>query len=272
MHFKVHRLRHPNLGKAQSGEYSLAKRFADTLHKELGDFLKAVILFGSASRGEIHTNPADKHDIDVLCILNDLTIILSPEVIEAYRVIAERTAQNSSRRLHITTLRLSTFWDYCRNADPVIINMLRDGIPLHDVGIFEPMQQLLFQGRIRPTKESVWNYYARAPVTLHNADWHVTQAGLDLYWAVVDAAHAALMHVGETPPSPEHVAGMLRKRFVQHKQLDAAHADTMDLFYKLQKDIVHRRLQYVTGKDYEHLRGKAHDFVRAMRALLSTRH
>ena len=36
------------------------------------------------------------------------------------------------------------------------------------------------------------------------------QACVDLYWAGIDAAHAALMAVGAMPPSPEHVPDMMQ--------------------------------------------------------------
>ena len=48
-------------------------------------------------------------------------------------------------------------------------------------------------------------YFGRAPITLRNSKWHLNQATIDLYWAVIDATHAALMKLGEIPPSPEHI-------------------------------------------------------------------
>ena len=266
MQVKLEQKRHLNVPKYPNADYELAKRFAVEIHKELGLFLKAVVLFGSALRYE---KPAvSEHDIDVLMVIDDLTMILTPEVVEAYRVITERVGANISKRFHITTMKLTSFWEYVRNGDPVIINMLREGVPLVDTGFFEPIQQLLFQGRIRPTKESIYTYYARAPNTLLSADWHVLQAVLDLYWAVIDAAHAALMHVGEVPPMPSKVAVLMEQRLVKPGLCSRKHAQTMDFFYNLSKKITHRQLQSVAGKDYDSYRRQADDFVKAMKVVL----
>lgn len=262
MQFKVHTKKHPNVPKYPSTDYDFAKKFANIMVEELGDFVKAIVLFGSTAREE---KPLyGERDIDILVIINDLTLIMSNEVIQSYRVITESTASKVSKRLHITTLKVTSFWEYMRNGDPIAINMLRDGAPLYDVGFFEPVQQLLFQGRIRPSKESIWTYFARAPATIHNADWHVLQATLDLYWAVVDSAHAALMKVGEVPPTPGHIAELIKKKLVKPGYVAQNYVDSMDLFYKLQKKIIHRQTQQITGKQYDDYKKKAEDFVKTM--------
>jgi len=275
MEFKVKQRRHPNVPRYPTSDYQLAEKFSTILKKELGDFVKAVVLFGSAARAAEHREKPEKglheHDIDVLVIVNDLTMVMGPEVVEAYRVITESTASKVSKRLHITTMKLTSFWDYMRNGDPIAINMLRDGVPLADVGIFEPLQMLLFQGRIRPTKESIWNYYARAPATLANAQWHVLQASLDLYWAVIDAAHAALMKMGEIPPSPGHVADLIEQRLVKPGHVAKRYADVMRFFYELSRKITHREIRDIPGKKFDEYHALAQDFVKAMKRVIEGR-
>ncbi|MEM4240203.1 MAG: hypothetical protein QXM31_01610 [Candidatus Woesearchaeota archaeon] len=269
MQFKVKQRRHPNAPRYPTEDYTIAQKFSILLKKELGDFAKAIILFGSAARAaERREKGLHEHDIDVLVIVDDLTMVMSPEVVQAYKVIVENTAAKTSRLLHISTMKLTSYWEYVRNGDPVAINMLRDGVPLQDVGIFEPMQMLLFQGRIRPTKESVWNYYARAPATLANANWHVLQATLDLYWAVVDAAHAALMKMGEVPPSPGHVSDMIYSRLVKPGLVAKRYADTMKFFYDLSKKITHREIRDIPGKSFDQYQALAHDFINAMKKVI----
>ncbi len=70
-------------------------------------------------------------------------IILTPEFVETYRIIVEKLALKHSKRLHITTLKLTNFWEYMRVGDPIGLNILRTSLPLYDVGFFEPLQQLL---------------------------------------------------------------------------------------------------------------------------------
>jgi uncharacterized protein (UPF0332 family) len=139
---------------------------------------------------------------------------------------------------------------------------------LYDAGFFAPMQELLAEGRVRPTKESIWLYFARAPATINNANWHVLQATLDLYWAVVDSAHAALMKLGEIPPTPAHVAELMEKRLVKTGHLHKKYAEMMDFFFKLQKRIVHRELQQVTGKEFDDYKRQAEDFVKTMQKIV----
>ncbi len=260
--------KHPNISRYNTDEYDVAKKFAERIKKELGDFLKSVVLYGSAARSE---KTHRTRDIDVVMIIDDLTSVLSPEVIEAYRVITERTASNTSKRLHINTLKLTSFWDYVRHTDPVAVNMLRDGVPLIDVGIFEPVQMLLFQGRIKPTKESVMTYYTRAPATIKNSEWHVLQACLDLYWAVIDSAHAALMKVGEVPTSPRHVSKLIDQKLVKRKLVPKKCVATMDFFYQLSKKITHREVANIPGKKWDQYKAEAEEFVRYMKKVIEQR-
>ncbi len=246
-------------------DFKLAKKFAESLSKEIKDFLKSIVLFGSTAK---QVKTVHERDIDVLIIVDDLFAMLTPEVVEAYRIITEKTASQVSKRLHITTMKLTNFWDYVRNGDPIVINMLRDGYPLYDTGVFEPAQRLLFEGRIKPTKESIWAYYTRAPTTIQGADWHVMQAVLDLYWAVIDSAHAALMTHGVVPPAPDMIAEEIKKVLVRTNLVKMYYVKEMDFFYTLSKKITHREVQRITGKEFEDYRNRAVDFVKTMQKIV----
>lgn len=264
MKFDLPKKEHPNLEKYEKYDVDTSYRFANDLYKELGGLIKAVVIFGSSARKKATV----KSDIDILVIIDDLTVSLGPEVIEAYRVIVNRTIVKVSTRLHITTLRLTSFWEYIRNGDPIGINILRDGVALIDSGFFDPLQALLKKGKIRPTAESIWTYYVRAPNSIHNSKWHLLQATLDLYWGVIDAAHAALMKHGEIPPTPEHVADLLEEKLVKKKLLEKKYVAIMRHFYKLMKMIVHRELKEIKGAEYDKYYTAADDFVRRMREFI----
>ena len=156
-----------------------------------------------------------------------------------------------------------------RIGDPVGINILRDGFALLDTGFFDPLQALLRKGRIRPTPESVWTYFSRAPRTLHNSKWHILQATLDLYWAVIDSAHAALMKVGEIPPSPDHVADMLEERLVKPKLIEKRYTEIMKKFYEIQKKIMYRETKEISSKDFEEYYREASSFVARMEEFIN---
>ncbi len=265
MDFRIER-RHPAGPKTYDPQaFETAKEFASRLHKELGVFLKAAVFFGSGAReGQ---RPLGS-DIDVLLVIDDLTVIATPEVVEAYRVIVGKTAGEISKRLHVNTMKLTHFWDYMRAGDPILINILREGIALYDTGFFRPAQMLLEKGRIRPTMESIWTYFAKAPATLINSRSHVLQATLDLYWAVFDAAHAALMAAGKLPPTPGHVPELLEETFVKTNRLPKKTADTAQFFYDLSRKITHREVRTVHGRDFETMFAHAEHFVDEMKRLI----
>lgn len=245
-------------------DFKTAYEFAKECYKEFENFLKAIVLFGSRSR----KTGSGKGDIDIMNIVDDVTVILSPEMVQAYRVISEKLILKHSTRIHLTTLKFSTFWEYVRAGDPIAINILRDGLSLLDTGFFDVLQVLLRQGRIRPTTESMWSYYTRAPATLFNSKWHLLQATLDLYWAVIDSAHAALIKIGEIPPSPSHVPDIMKEKLVKEHKIPAKYANTMKEFYDLSKMITHRQIREIKGPEYDKYYAKAKDFVDRMKEFI----
>lgn len=264
MKIDIPKKEHPNLERYYKEDVETAYRFANEIYKELGSFIRAVVIFGSTAR----KTKMQGGDIDILIVIDDLMMNMSPDVIEAYRLIVQKSIVRVSTKLHITTMRFTSFWEYVRNGDPIAINLLRDGVALIDSGFFDPMQALLKRGRVRPTQESIWTYYSRAPNTLHNSKWHLLQAVIDLYWAVIDASHAALMKIGEIPPTPEHVADLLEQKLVKRKMLEHKYVIIMRNFYKLMKMVTHREIVEIKGEEFDRYYKIAEDFVHRMRKLI----
>jgi len=264
MEFRIQKRDNENIHRYPTEDVKLAQKLAQQLKDELGDFLMGVVLFGSAVRKE----QTIKSDIDVLIVTNDTTFQITDPLVEAYRIIVDKIVGGLSPKFHITSMTFTSFWEYAKAGDPVVVNILRDGFALIDSGFFDPLQRLLKQGRIRPSEESIWKYFGRAPRTLINSKWHLLQATLDLYWAVIDSAHSALMSKNEVPPTPEHVADMLNKVFVRHRRLEKKYVETMDKFYTLMKQITHREIKEIKGQEYEHNYAEAESFVRRMKKLI----
>jgi predicted nucleotidyltransferase/uncharacterized protein (UPF0332 family) len=260
MEFTIEKKTNPNAKNYSKDELSLAYDFAKKIHTEFGDMIKALLLFGSAAR----KTASKQGDIDILIIFDDVTINLTSDIVTTYRIIIEKIIAQTSTRLHVTTIKLTTFWEYIRAGDPIGMNILRDGVALLDTGFFDPLHALLVRGRIRPSPESVWTYFARAPRTIHNSKWHVMQAVIDLYWAVVDSAHAALMKLGEVPPSPEQVADVLDEKLLKPKHIEKRYSDIMRKFYVMQKQILYRQIKEIPGRDYDRYLKEAQDFVTRM--------
>jgi len=265
MKFDILKRKNPNIGNYRAEDLNLAYKFAGEVRQELGSLVKAVVIFGSTAR---KTKTSEKGDLDILVIVDDISTVLTRELTEAYRVVVQKIIMRTSTRLHIISLRFTSFWEYIRNGDPIGINMLRDGVAIIDSGFFDPLQALLQRGRIRPTSESIWAYFIRAPNTLHNSKWHILQATMDLYWAVIDSAHAALMKHGEIPPTPEHVADLLHEKLVKPRILEQKYVLIMRNFFKLSKMIAHRELREIKGAEFDRYFSEAADFVARMRLLI----
>jgi len=259
MDFTVHKKVPQSKGNYSSSNIDLAYSFSKEIHKELNDLLKAIVLFGSAAQKK-----EDVHDIDILLIVDDVSMRLTPELTQAYRIIVEKTVQKISPKIHVTSMKFTSFWEYMKAGDPIAINILRDGYAILDTGFFDPLQSLLAQGRIKPSLETMWAYYNRAPKTLEYSRRRLVDATVDLYWAVIDAGHAALMAINEVPPSPEHVADILEQKLVNTKKIDKKHPWTMRKFYALSKKISSGHIKEVSGPEYEKLYKEANGFVEAM--------
>ncbi|MCX6707284.1 MAG: hypothetical protein NT001_04045, partial [Candidatus Woesearchaeota archaeon] len=96
-------------------------------------------------------------------------------------------------------------------------------------------------------------------------------ATLDLYWAVIDSAHAALMKYGEIPPSPSHVADLMNDKLVASGKTSQKYVQTMKDFYELSRKITHREIKEVTGAEYQKHFNDAQDFVDEMKRIVEER-
>src|SRR3989338_8940008 len=202
-------------GSYAQQDFELAKIFSKKVYNENGEYIRAIILIRSTAKGQQKTD-----DVDILIVLDDVKIQFNEEIVQTYRVILQKIIANTNpKKLHIQSMKFTSFWEYVRAGDPVATNILRYGIALVDTGFFDPLQMLLDQGRIRPTPESIANYFSLAPANLERAEGHILAATVDLYWAVVNSAHAAVMHYGEVPPSPEHVTEILQRTLVKDKKV-----------------------------------------------------
>lgn len=265
MKFEIKHNEQKNISRYATDDLETARTFAKIIYKEFGNFISALVLFGSAAQNA----HSPKRDIDILIVLDDVRIRFTKELVETYRILTEKAiAQTAPERLHVQSMKLTSFWEYVRAGDPVAINILRSGIALIDTGFFDPLQSLLDQGRIRPSDESVWTYFTMAPASLHRSNQHLLTAAVDLYWAAIDSAHAALMLIGEIPPSPQHVADMLEDKLVSKRLVSSKSSSYMRQLYELFKGIIHRDIKSISGKDYDKFRKIAEEFVDEMKGFI----
>ena len=203
-----------------------------------------------------------------MVVFDDTAIEPQRHFIDWYNTEITKIIQDVDPRLHVNTVTLTTFWDNIKIGEPVAINVLRYGVALIDTGYFEPLQMLLRKGKIRPTDEAVWNALTRAPGHLVRSTSRILGGLVDLYWVMIDSAHAALMKYGRVPPSPEHVEPLLRNTFVDKGLLDKKYVGYYNEVWKTSKAIIHGEVLRVSGVDYDRYRQFAEEFSSKMEELV----
>jgi len=250
-----------------ANERDIARDFGLKVYRKFDQMIKSVILFGSSARGESVVTS----DIDIVIIIDDVSIKWDEELIAWYREELGKLIQKNPyiKPLHINTVKLSTWWDDMLRGDPVIINVLRYGDAVVDFGgFFNPLRILLKEGKIKSTPESIYNLLQRAPRHMARARSALLASVDGLHWTMVDAAHALLISIGATPPSPEHIPESLISHFVKTKKMNKKYVRYYDEIREISRSIVHGKLTAVRGKDIDEWFEKADDFLGEMSRLV----
>ena len=248
-------------------ETEIALDFATKVYQKFDKMVKSVVLFGSTIK---QSNVAGS-DIDIVIIIDDVSINWDQELIAWYREELEKTLKSNpyNREIHVNTIKLSTWWEDLLKGDPVVINIIRYGESIIDFGgFFEPLKYLLVKGKIKSTPEAVYNALQRAPLHISRSKVAELNAVEGLYWAMVDSAHAALIAANVSPPSPEHIPINLKETFVDNKKLKMKYViDYRDLHY-LHKKIAHGEVTDLKGVEIDEWQVKTEDFMRTMAQLV----
>jgi len=260
--FRVNKQSRSTPYQVPKAEFDIARKFAKEIYKEFNTFISVITVFGST------VTKKKSRDIDMLIVLDDVRMVLEPDVVQTYKIIVEKSIVDIDPRIHVQTMRLTSFWEYVRAGDPVAINILRSSIALVDTGFFDPLQALLDQGRIRPTREAVYTYFTMAPTGLFKARDQVLNGALDLYWAAINACHSALMILGEVPPSPSQVGAMMQEKMVKKGLLHKRHIKTIEDLYSLSKKITHREIKKISGLEFDKHTTRATDLVNTIQTFL----
>ena len=244
-------------------EKDLAMDFATKIQRRFDHLIKATILFGSQSTGE--AKPGS--DIDLVIIIDDAAINWDMELTAWYReelakLIAE---QKYNRDLHINTIRLTTWWRDLLHGDPIVLNIVRSGEVLIDIGgFFSPIKALMMQGKIHSTPEAVYAALQRSPQHLYRSKMALLGTIEGVYWCMVEAAQAALITLGKLPPSPEHVTKMLHENFVETGILKSEFVKWYHNIFILHKQISHGDVRVVKPQEVEFWQQKAEIFMKRM--------
>jgi len=253
---------HQNYPKFHN-EKDIAMDFATKIQRKFDHLIKATVLFGSQVSGE--AKPGS--DIDIVIIIDDAAINWDMELTAWYREELAKliSAQNYVRDLHINTIRLTTWWRDLMHGDPVVLNIVRQGQVLIDIGgFFNPIKALMIQGKIHSTPEAVYAALQRSPHHLYRSKMSILSSIEGVYWCMVEAAQAALITLGKLPPSPEHVTKMLHENFVDTGIIKSDFVKWYHNIYILHKQISHGEIRFVKAQEIEDWQQKAETFMKKM--------
>ena len=246
----------------------IAFDFATKLYQRFDKLIKSTVLFGST----IKQTSGPNSDIDIIIILDDVTAKWDQEMIAWYRAELEKIlrANPYNKALHINTIKLSTWWDDLLRGDPVVLNIIRYGETIIDMGgFFEPLKFLLINGKIRSTPEAIFSSLRRAPIHLARSKVSELNSIEGLYWAMTDSSQAALMAAKVFPPSPEHIPANLKETFVDTGKLKIKFVtDFRDLHF-LHKKIAHGEVTDLKGIEIDSWQDKTEDFIKEMSRLVN---
>lgn len=262
---KVFKKEYPTLNLVDERE--IAMDFATKVYTKFDKIIKSVVLFGST----VKATSTSSSDIDIIIIVDDLTVQWDQELIAWYREELGKIMQINpyKREIHINTVKLSTWWQDLLRGDPVVVNIIRYGESLIDFGgFFNPLKVLLQQGKIKSTPEAIYNCLQRAPTHMARARASVLGAVEGLYWAMVDSAHAALIAVKQTPPSPEHVPIMMKEQFVDKGMLKIKYVVWYRDLYVLHRKIIHGDVTNIGGQEIDDWTARTDEFVGVMAELI----
>ena len=244
-------------------EHDIAMDFATKTYQRFNQIVKSIVLFGSS----VKQTAVAGSDIDVIIIIDDVAVQWDQELISWYREELGKLIRGNpyNKELHINTIKLSSWWDDLLKGDPVVINILRYGETLLDMGgFFEPLKYLLVTGRIKSTPEAIYNLLQRAPTHFMRSKLSELNSIEGLYWAMADSAHAALISANIVPASPEHIPADLKAVFVDSGKLKMDYVLWYRDLHMLHKQIAHGEIRDLKGVVIDDWQKKTEEFMRVM--------
>jgi predicted nucleotidyltransferase/uncharacterized protein (UPF0332 family) len=244
----------------------LIKEFSKKILEKHGPHIKCIIAWGSLVRGEFHS----KSDIDLVIVVDDTRGDLNEEAREEMDDFIRKTAKETDENLSPQPVwTLTEFWDMVRESSPLAYTLLRDGIPAYDTGFFMPTKRLMQMGRMPATKEAVERRMADVPRRINRVKnaklWMVAE---DLYYAMLNPIQALVMYMGKAPPDPNHAVEAGKKYLVETGLTDKKFIDYYKEVWLLRKDVEHKKITEIAGKEVDKFIKKSEEFIEEMENVL----
>ncbi len=255
--------------KEQERRFKIGQEFSHKLIAKFKKTVKAVVIYGSTATGKQNK----KSDIDVFVIMDDTKVEqeIPPEIKERIWNEMLRIAKETNELITLQAFMFITeFWENLRVAEPVLIAILRNGVPVFDVGVFMPAKRMLLRGKIPTTYEAVEKKITAAPQFVDFAQGRIKSAGHYLEQAMATAGNAALMFMGKMPVNKEDVPQTLQRTFVEQQLLEARYVKEAEEIRVFAKSLEHRKgddLKSIGAETDKHLK-MTDDFVKRMQKLI----
>lgn len=250
------------LAKAEARK---VQEYAKTIVSKFGRYIKAVVVWGSKT-----TKKGDKEtsDIDTAIIVDDTDVQrMTPKQLKdkLFKKLIEM-AYPIEKSIHPQPYLLTEFWTYVMKGNPVLHNLIRDGVVVYDTGFFLPLQMLMKRGIMKPSKEAVDKLMMNALDLLKITQETITQKLVyNVYLSAVSSAQAVLMEMGYRTTSPKETPKFVEKfLYKEHKVVNKKDVETIKELVKTWKDVEHKELKEVSGKELDALLEKSKKFTEKM--------
>ncbi|MCW1296576.1 MAG: nucleotidyltransferase domain-containing protein [Candidatus Parvarchaeota archaeon] len=244
--------------------------YTQAVVQKFGKYIKSVVVWGSQKTG---IGKKRSSDIDIAIIVDDTDVrrMTRPELKEK---LFQRLCEMGfpiSKKIHPQPYLLTEFWEYIREGNPVLYNVLRDGIVVFDTGFFLPIQMLMKAGNITPSKEAIDKHITVANELLKlTKDTITTKLTYDLEQAVVASTQAVLMELGYRPPAPREIPSFVKEILVDKEKLvDEGFYEIARDVIKLYKDVEHKEKKEVSGEEIDKYYKLTEEYVKKMSDILA---
>lgn len=241
--------------------------------KKFEKYIVSYCIAGAFTKGRI----TQQSDIDVYVVIDDTDVkkMTRAELKDKLRAIIismgyeAKQITGVNREFHIQVYILTDFWDSLKEAHPVIFDLLRDGVPLYDRGIFMPWKQLLKMGKIRPSEEAIEMFMSSGEQIQNRIKYKLREIAMeDIFLSIQTPSQAALMTYGLPPPAPKETPKVMEEVFVKkEKILEKKYVDILKEVIKTRKDIEHGVLKNITGAKIDDLVKKAEEYLARIKKL-----
>lgn len=227
----------------------LVIEFVNKLIENLDGLIKAIIWFGSTVKDENKDT-----DIDLLVIVDDIYAMTTNTTVSYYfDTLNKLLSDEKYKKFHITTLTLTKFWEMVKDGDPLILDILRKGVPMIDpAGIFSSFKKMLEMGMIKTSPEYLDRMNRNIENYMNFIDYYLIKAFESLYNAVVLTAQYFMSKNNIDVYSPEDIL----IKFNEIKNKYKIPKKTIEYYrevYSYMKKIMHKEIDKVdllTLKDF----------------------